>query len=96
MYCGGEGPHLNTVPLFKLFKRKDMLVNNVPNVISACCTLHNICEIHCDVFDEEWLEDCESDEDGTQPTVTSTSTSTCPDSEEVCEALPSYFVQNPL
>ena len=49
-----------------------------------------------DVFNEEWLEDCESDEDGTQLTLTSRSTSTCPDSEEVCEVLFSYFMQNPL
>ena len=82
----------------RLLKRNDMLVTNVPNVIAACCTLHNICEVHGDVFDEEWLEDCESDEDGTQPTATtcSTSTSTCPDSEEVREVLVNYFVQNPL
>ena len=44
----------------RLLKRNDMLVTNVPNVIAACCTLHNICDIRGDVFIEEWLEDCES------------------------------------
>ena len=68
-----------------------MLVTNVPNVIAACCTLNNICEIHGDVFNEEWLEDCECEEDATQPNATSTSTTTSPDSEEVRELLISYF-----
>ena len=34
-----------------------MLVGNVPNIILACCTLHNICEVHRDTFNDEWLED---------------------------------------
>jgi hypothetical protein len=25
-------------------------------IAKACCTLHNICEIHGDVFDDDWLE----------------------------------------
>ena len=34
-----------------------MFVGNVPNVIIACCILHNICEVHGDIFNDEWLED---------------------------------------
>ena len=81
----------------RLLKRNDMLVTNVHNVIAACCMLHNICEIHGGVFNEEWLENCETDEDGTQPTTTTnTSTSSSPDGDEIREVLMSYFMQNPL
>ena len=34
----------------------DVHLHKVPKVIAACCTLHNICEIHGDEFDQHWLE----------------------------------------
>ena len=34
----------------KLCKRNDMDIDNVPNVIAACCILHNICEKNGDAF----------------------------------------------
>ena len=34
----------------------DIDVEDVPESVAACCTLHNMCEIHIDAFDEEWLE----------------------------------------
>ena len=83
----------------RLLKRNDMLMTNVPtNVIAACCTLHNICEIHGDEFNDEWMQECESNaEDGTQPNSSNvTSTSSCPDGEEIREILINYFEQNPL
>ena len=40
-----------------LLKRLDVHVNNVPVVVAACCTLHNICEIHGEHFDHEWLNE---------------------------------------
>ena len=77
---------------------KTMLMTNVPNVIAACCTLHKICEIHGDEFNDEWMQECESNaEDGTQPNSSNvTSTSSCPDGEEIREILINYFEQNPL
>ena len=82
----------------RLLKRNDMLMTNVPNVIAACCTFHNICEIHGDEFNDEWMQECESNaEDGTQPNSSNvTSTSSCPDGEEIREILINYFEQNPL
>jgi len=35
-----------------LLKRNEMLVENIPNVITAACVLHNICEIHHDHFND--------------------------------------------
>jgi len=43
----------------RLSKKIDMFVGNVPNVILACCILHNICEVHGDVFNDEWMEELE-------------------------------------
>ena len=38
-------------------KRNDMSIHNVLFVITACCILHNICELHGDPFNDLWLED---------------------------------------
>ena len=45
-----------------------MQVNKVLNVITACCILHNICEIHGDTFDTAWLEELENSSSLLQPT----------------------------
>jgi len=44
----------------RLCKSNDMNVQNIPNVITACCILHNICEIHGDYFNEMWTEGTDS------------------------------------
>ena len=31
-------------------------LESVPETIGACCVLHNLCQIHGDAFDDEWLE----------------------------------------
>ena len=46
-----------------------MQVDKVPNVITVCCILHNICEIHGDTFDTAWLEELENTNSLTQPTA---------------------------
>jgi len=47
-----------------------MDVDNVAHFIAVCCVLHNLCEIHHDSFNEEWLQEVDLD----QPDVPSTST----------------------
>ena len=42
-----------------MLKRIDIDVRNIPELIAACCTLHNICEAHGHSFDEDWLEGME-------------------------------------
>ena len=39
-----------------LMKKNEMDVWNIPIVISACCVLHNMCEIHGDTFNDSWLQ----------------------------------------
>ena len=40
-----------------LLKRNDAATEDVPTIISACCVLHNICEVHKEQFDEMWMEE---------------------------------------
>ncbi|XP_030042759.1 protein ANTAGONIST OF LIKE HETEROCHROMATIN PROTEIN 1 [Microcaecilia unicolor] len=39
-----------------LMKHNDMDVAFLPTLIAACCTLHNICELHGDQFNPEWAQ----------------------------------------
>ena len=39
-----------------LLKRNDTHNSRMPTVIAVCAILHNICEIHSDEFNHEWLE----------------------------------------
>ena len=42
---------------FQLLKRLDVNINYVPVLVTACCVLHNICEVHGESFSDNWLED---------------------------------------
>ena len=44
-----------------LLKRLDVDVCDAPEIVAACCVLHNVCEIHGDAFDEQWMEGVERD-----------------------------------
>ena len=46
-----------------LLKRLDMKTRNVPLAVGACCTLHNICEIHGEAFDDNWWSNDNDDDD---------------------------------
>ena len=46
-----------------LLKRLDMKTQNVPLAVGACCTLHNICEIHGEAFDDNWWPNDNDDDD---------------------------------
>ena len=34
-------------------KRNDTDVSFMPTLVSACCILHNLCEVHSDDFDDD-------------------------------------------
>ena len=44
----------------RLCKRNDMNIEHIPCVITACCVLHNMCEVHGDAFSDLWLEDIDT------------------------------------
>ena len=50
-----------------------MLIRDLPKLVAACCVLHNVCEIHGETFDEEWMSDI-ADHDSVN-TVSTASTS---------------------
>ena len=51
----------------RLLKQNEMEIRNVPNVVTACCILHNMCEIHNEVFDNDWLQEAASISQLSQP-----------------------------
>ena len=42
-----------------MLKRIDMPLRYVPNLVTACICLHNLCIIHQDKFDDEWAKEGE-------------------------------------
>ncbi|MCO5555405.1 hypothetical protein L7F22_008951 [Adiantum nelumboides] len=46
---------------FRIFlKRCDMDLSNVPCMVAACLVLHNMCILHRDDFDIEWIQEAQS------------------------------------
>ena len=79
----------------RLLKLNDMSTDNIPNVIAACCVLHNICEIHGDAFNEEWLQDV--NEDGSDSSMHNDANGGSHGSDnDVRNTLMEYFSQYPL
>ena len=72
-----------------------MHIDNVPNVIAACCVL---CEVHQDSFNDDWLQEIEAMMD--QPAGVSPSPSVQLSSHaggnQVRNILLEYFQLNPL
>ena len=75
-----------------LLKRLDVDVNYASKVVAACCVLHNICEIHGDAFDDDWLN---GTDDQTLETNLSTVSSNQPTegAVDIRNAFMSYFNQ---
>ncbi len=40
-----------------LLKRFDCATEMIPDVVVACCTLHNFCEVHAEEINPGWLEE---------------------------------------
>ena len=76
-----------------LLKQND-IVTNVPKVVTACCILHNICEIHGNMFDDDWLEGSHSSEleEPSAPIVDNQED----DAQDVRQAFADYIESNPL
>ena len=75
----------------RLMKRNDMTTENIPSVISVCCILHNLCEIHGETFDS-WLQ-IQNETDYQQPVSSSptTTSSTSHASHNVRNALMQFL-----
>jgi len=78
----------------RLIKQNDMLVENLPNIVAACCVLHNICEIHGDTFNDEWMQALNGDSVPSEQETPITKNTR--DGHDIREALVEYFCNNPL
>ena len=73
-----------------LLKRLDVATCDEPQLTEACCVLHNVCEIHGDAFNDQWMEGVQG-----QESVCASSSSASAMSEEsavdIRKAFMSYF-----
>ena len=74
-----------------LLKRLDVSVRDVPELVAACCVLHNMCEVNGDTFNEEWLEGVES---GYDTSIAVVGSSQSESGVNVRQALMVYFQSN--
>jgi hypothetical protein len=44
-----------------LLKRIDMPLRTIPDIVTTCLCLHNLCIIHGDEFDLNWAKSAEED-----------------------------------
>ena len=65
----------------------------IPNLVTACCVLHNLCEMHGDHCEEDWVV-ADLKLRTADPTTTPTGTSTVAmpySGSDIREALCDYF-----
>ena len=73
-----------------LLKRLDVDVCDVPELVSACCVLHNVCEVHGDQFDMDWMDGVDSvDRNDCSASITSSHVEN--DSTNIRNALMTFF-----
>lgn len=78
----------------RLMKRNDMHIENIPNIITAACILHNICEIHKESFSESWLRELEENSSFPQPVSPSVRAGTGDRPKNIRNELVNYFNTN--
>ena len=69
----------------------DVDASDVPELVTACCVLHNLCEINGELFDSDWIEGVEGDYSNS--VSTSRTNSTQVDSVEIRNAIIQYLAQ---
>lgn len=74
----------------RLYKRNDMNIEKVPCIITACCILHNICEVHKDSFNEHWLQ-IPANVNPQPPRTSHASTRSNQEAKDIRDALVQYF-----
>ena len=72
-----------------LLKRIDINVKDVPELVTACTVLHNICEIHSESFDDEWLNGVDNSKRSSSTTINYTESGVT-----IREAFMAYFQEH--
>ena len=70
-------------------KRNNGDIKSVPTLVTACCVLHNLCEMHGDASEEAWICTQTETNSGLQSRLTSTATQSS--GTRIREALCDYF-----
>ena len=65
----------------------------MPTVVAACTTLHNMCEIHTEKFDEQWLLDITEAQAQHMESLENVFGEKV---DKIRSALAEYFASNPL
>lgn len=73
-----------------LLKRNDTNISFLPTLVTACCVLHNLCEVHGDSFNDDWLPEEDRDEPATAQTAAAVQTPTA-GAVAIRNALCDYF-----
>ena len=73
-------------------KRYDGDIKSVPTIVTACCVLHNLCEMRGDAFEEAWI--CTQAETSDAPQSSVLSTATHSSGTRIREALCDFFEDN--
>ena len=73
----------------RLLKRNDMYTEHIPTVISTCCILRNVCEVHGESFNDAWLLEENEYEQPTAPCLPSISSTG--NAEDVQNVLVEYL-----
>ena len=67
-------------------KKNDSNIKNIPTLVTACCVLHNLCELQGDACEEDWvLRDTQDSATTTGATAVSAAVPT-PSSTRIREA----------
>ena len=72
----------------RLLRQNNMDIARVPRVVTACCILHNMCEVHGDAFVDSWLEGARLE----QPGCAATPVITSAHSRDIRDTLVQYFM----
>lgn len=72
-----------------------MDITNITMVVTACCILHKVCEIHGDVFDD-WLEESQAPDFEEPSTNTAAGDNDEEDARDIRQALVGYAHSKPL
>ena len=76
-----------------MLKRLDVSTDSAPGLVAACCVLHNMCEMHGDGLDQEWMEGI-STSDNTHMSSSSTTSQSETSAMQIRKAFVSYFAEH--
>ena len=70
-----------------LLKRNDIRIESLTTLVMACCILHNMCEVHQDSFNEQWLDEevCLSHSTGSTPNSSPSSSTATVIRDALCD-----------